>query len=92
MASRRKLKKTIKFVTSELITDIYFRCLMAQNIQNQKVDDLVIEIMSLNKEFILRANRPDGTGNPERIKVYFKKFFADWQVAMDKVLKEIESL
>jgi len=29
MASRKKLKQTIKFVSSELITDIYFRCLMS---------------------------------------------------------------
>lgn len=92
MASRRKLKSTIKFVSSELITDIYFRCLMSKDIEEQKVNGLVEEIMTLNREFILRANRPDGKDNPKLVKTYFRKLFADWQVAMEKVIKSIENL
>ena len=92
MASRRNLKKTIKFVSSELITDIYFRCLMSKMIDDQNVDKLVVEIMSLNHEFILRVNRPDGKENPKLVKSYFKKLFLDWQAAMDKLIKEIETL
>ena len=92
MASRRKLKQTIRFVSSELITDIYFRCLMSKEIDDQKIDNLVIDIMSLSREYILRANRPDGKDNPKLVKAYYSKLFADWQKAMDKVVKEIESL
>jgi hypothetical protein len=92
MASRRNLKKTIKFVSSELITDIYFRCLMSKKIDDQKVDSMVIEIMALNREFVLRVNRPDGKENPKLVKVYFRKLFSDWQTAMDKLIKEIETL
>jgi len=92
MASRRKLKKTIKFVSSELITDIYFRCLLSKNIEEQKVDSLVVNIMELNREYVLRANRPDGKDNPKLVKTYFRKLFSDWQLAMEKVIKEIEAL
>ena len=92
MASRRKLKQTIKFVSSELITDIYFRCLMSKKLDDQKVDNLVVEIMALNREFVLRVNRPDGKNNPHIIKAYFRKLYADWQKAMEKIIKEIESL
>jgi len=92
MASRRKLKQTIRFVSSELITDIYFRCLMSKEIDDQKIDNLVIDIMSLSREYILRANRPDGKDNPKLVKAYFRKLFADWQIAMEKVIKEIESI
>ena len=92
MASRRKLKQTIKFVSSELITDIYFRYLMSKDIKNQKVDDLVVEVMALNNEFILRANHPDGKDSPKLVKVYFRKLYADWQAAMEKIIKDIESL
>lgn len=92
MASRKRLKKTIKFVTSELITDIYFRCLMSKDIQMEKVDGIIIDIVKLNKEFILRLNRPDGKDNPKLVKAYFKKLFLDWQSAMDKIIKDIESL
>jgi hypothetical protein len=92
MASRRKLKQTIKFVSSELITDIYFRCLMAKEVDEKKVDNLVVEIMRLNREFVLRVNRPDGKNNPKLVKAYFRKLYADWQEAMEKTIKEIESL
>jgi len=85
MASRKKLKKTIQFVTSELITDIYFRLLMSKNIENEKIDNL-------NKEFILRTNRPDGKHNPKLVKAYFRKLFADWKIAMENTIKSIESL
>ncbi|HEY5591513.1 MAG TPA: hypothetical protein VIK55_10890 [Paludibacter sp.] len=92
MASRRKLKKTIQFVSSELITDIYFRCLMSKDIDTEKVDNVTVEVMALNREFILRVNCPDGKDNPKLIKAYFRKLFADWKIAMEKVIKEIESL
>jgi hypothetical protein len=92
MASRRKLKQTINFVSSELITDIYFSCLISKEIDSLKVDALVEEIMGINKEYVLRVNRPDGKDNPKLVKAYFRKLFADWQKSMEKVIKEIESL
>jgi len=92
MASRRKLKKTIQFVTSELITDIYFRCLVSKDIENDKIEALVVDIMALNKEFILRANCPDGKENPKLVKAYFRKLFSDWKKAMENTVKSIESL
>ena len=92
MASRRKLKKTIKFVSFELITDIYFRCLTSKEVDDQKVDNLVVHIMALNREYILRTNCPDGKDNPKLVKAYFRKLFNDWKLAMDKVIKEVESI
>ena len=92
MASRRKLKQTIKFVSSELITDIYFRCLMSAEIDEKKIDNLVIYIMSLTREYILRTNRTDGKDNPKLVKTYFRKLFIDWQIEMEKVIKQIENL
>ena len=91
MASRR-LKKTIQFISSELITDVYFRCLMSKSIDNQKVDDIVIRIMDINRDFVLRTNRPDGKDNPKIVKAYYLKLYSDWQSAMDKVIIEIEKL
>jgi alkyl hydroperoxide reductase subunit AhpF len=92
MASRRKLKQTIKFVSSELITDIFFRSLMSKEIQSEKINQLVMDVAALSREFTLRANRPDGKENPKLVKTYYRKLFADWQTAIDKVIKEIEAL
>lgn len=92
MASRRQLKKTIKFVSSELITDVYFRLLMSKDAQENVVDEIVIKIMDLNREFVLRTNNPDGKNNSKIVKQYFKKLYADWQEKLSVILKDIEKL
>jgi len=92
MASRKKLKKTLKFVSSELITDIYFRCLMSGKMDEKVVDSLVVEIMDLNREFVLRANRPDGKDNSKLVKAYYSKLFADWQIKTSEIIVKIEKL
>ena len=92
MASRRKLKQTIQFVSSELISEIYFRCLMSKDINSEKVESLITEIAALSTEFALRANRPDGKANPKLVKAYYAKLYADWQTAMGKVIKAMEAL
>ncbi len=92
MASRRKLKQTIQFVSSELITDIFFRSLMSKEIQTEKINQLVLNVVALKEEYCLRANRPDGKENPKLVKAYYRKLFSDWKLAIDGVIKEIESL
>ncbi len=92
MASRRNLKKTIQFVSSELITDVYFRCLMSNKIEEDEVDKIVLEIAENSREYILRANRPTGKDNPQLVKAYFRKLYADWQKTMEKIVGEIEKL
>jgi len=92
MASRRKLKKTIQFVSSELISDIYIRCLMSKDVDLELVEKISVDIMKTNVEFILRANRPDGKDNPKLVKAYYKKLFADWQKAMDIITAEMDKI
>jgi hypothetical protein len=62
---------------------------MSKNFDDQNIDNLVVDIMSLNREYTLRANCPDGKDNPKLVKAYFRKLFDDWQLAMDKIIKEI---
>jgi hypothetical protein len=92
MASRRKLKQTIQFVSSELISEIYFRCLMSKDMKTEKVEELITEIAGVAKEFSLRANCPDGKANPKLVKAYYAKLYSDWQAAMGKVIKAMEAL
>ncbi|MDD3320498.1 MAG: hypothetical protein PHS59_03545 [Paludibacter sp.] len=92
MASRRKLKKTIQFVSSELISDIYIRCLMSKDVDLELVEKISVDIMKTNVEFILRANRPDGKDNPKLVKAYYRNLFADWQKAMDIITAEMDKI
>lgn len=92
MASRRKLKKTIQFVSTELINDVYIRCLISKNVDFELVENISVTIMKTSKEFILRANRPDGKNNPKIVKAYYKKLFADWQTEMNKIIADMEKI
>jgi len=92
MASRKKLKKTIQFASSELITDVYFRCLMSPKIDENKTDELVVRIMNTSHEFILRANRPAGKDNPKLVKDYFRSLYADWNKSMVAITDDINKL
>lgn len=92
MASRRKLKKTIQFISSELINEIYFRCLLSEKVDLNHVEKVSVAIIKTNDEFVLRANHPDGKNNPKLVKAYYKKLFADWQSEMEKIAVEIDKI
>ena len=92
MASRRKLKKTIQFVSSELINEVYFRCLKLKEIEESKIDKIVEEISTVAQEFILRTNTPDGKENPKVSKAYFSKLYADWQKSIQKIIADIDKI
>ena len=92
MASRRKLKKTINYVSTELMTEVYFRVLLSGKSDDAKVEALSVEIADLNDRFILRAGHPDGKNNSAIVKSYFRKLFSDWQTAVDAIVKKMDEL
>ena len=65
---------------------------MTKDIDAEKVDAVSVVVMALSREYILRANRPDGKDNPTLVKAYYRKMFIDWQLAIQGVIKEIESI
>lgn len=92
MANRRKLKKTIDYATSELLTELYIKALSISTIDEKQVEDIVVEINELNHNFILRAGHNDGKNNRKIVKNYFNKLYADWQRDIDKIIQKIDNL
>lgn len=92
MSSRRKLKKTIQFVSSELITDVYFRCLMNKNTDEKAAEALVVKIVETAREFTLRSNRPGGKQNPASVKSYYRSLYKSWDEKLVEIIKQIESI
>lgn len=78
MASRRKLKKTIKFVCSELISEVFFRHLLSGKSDEEAVNNLVLQISDLGTEYTKRCNRPTGKDNPVLVKEYFRSLYKSW--------------
>ncbi len=92
MASRRKLKKTIQFVCSELITELYFRFLLNKNADEKAVEALVIKITETAREFTLRSNRPGGKQNPASVKHYYRSLYKAWNEKIAEIIKESEKI
>jgi len=92
MASRRKLKKTIQFVCTELITDVYFRLLLNKKIDEKVVETLVLKIIDTSRDFTLRSNRPGGKQNPASVKSYYRSLYKAWNEKTAEIIKEIESI
>lgn len=92
MASRRKLKKTIQFVCTELITDVYFRLVLNKKIDEKAAETLVVKIVDTSHEFTLRSNRPGGKQNPASVKSYYRSLYKAWNEKIASIIKEIESI
>jgi len=92
MASRRKLKKTMQFVASELITDVFFKTLLSKKDVSEKADKLAVEISNATAEFRSRVGHYDSKENPKMVKIFYRKLYTDWNAAVDKVVKDIEKL
>ncbi len=92
MASRRKLKKVISYVASELLSDIYFHCLASKKYDSDKVEKLALEIIELKTEFINRSAKVDGKENPAIVKKYYRKLYTDWLNAAESIAAKIKNL
>ncbi|MDD3079673.1 MAG: hypothetical protein PHH37_11305 [Paludibacter sp.] len=92
MASRRKLKKTIHYISSELINDIYFHCLANNRFDEEKIQDIVLKIHANSIEFISRSSHFSGKEDSKMVKAFFKKFYAEWETSTQEILKLISAL
>jgi len=92
MASRRKLKKVIGYVSSELLSDIYFHCLASGKFDAEKAENLAVEVVELKQEFIKRSAHSGGKENPSILKNYYRKLYADWLNAAEALSEKIKSI
>ena len=92
MASKRKLNKIMQFISSELITDVFFKTLMSGKEATEKADLLVVEISQFTREHINRIGRNGGKENPKEVKEYYRKLYTDWNNGIEKYIDEIGKL
>ncbi|MDG5800969.1 hypothetical protein QA597_11420 [Marinilabiliaceae bacterium ANBcel2] len=76
MASIRRLKKDINFLTSELVTHAFINNTLSK-MSDEEVKKAVEDAIDFRNEFIDRANNPDGKDNPTIVKKHYKKLRKD---------------
>ena len=92
MASKRKLKKIMQLISSELITDVFFKSMMSKKEDTEKADSLVVEISQFTREHINRIGRNGDKKNPAAVNAYYRKLYADWNKGIEKFIGDIEKL
>jgi len=86
MASRKNLKKTVNFIVEEIVTD----CLVQQALKDTdeaKVEEVLADVLSLQNEFLARANHTE----PNNVKSYYKEFYKDFNARVDTIYGKIEA-
>lgn len=77
MASRRILKKDIIKLTSIRFDLALFmrRFVKAEHVEG--VNDFLDDVIVFTDDSLRRAHRPDGADNPQLVRAYYRKLYAD---------------
>jgi len=88
MASRRKLKKTINYIASELFAECLYQKQNLDTAGAEKADGLAVDVLKLHREFISRISHTE----PGNVKGFYKKLYADFDAQAEKVLDGLKAL
>ena len=87
MASIKKLKDEINYLTYDLINE----CFTLKAFHPEKdgqADDVIREIIKLRNELISRANHPEDRDDPKKLKNHYRKIWLD----LGKMVKLVDDL
>jgi hypothetical protein len=92
MATKRDLKKDIRYLCEQLILDTLEISEIVKEDEKQTVVNIVTEVASLYNELIIRANHPDGKDNPKLVKAHFKAISNDLLTGCNKIYDKLNKL
>lgn len=91
MASRRRLKKDIDYLSFEVISDCYNYSYLHPGKDN-KVMEIVKDTIVNRNQLIARVNHPDGKSNPKIVKAYYKAVFNDLITKTDESFSRLSNV
>jgi len=92
MASVRELKKDINFLASELITEAYVKQLVKEDVDNDKIAEVMVKAIEFRNGLVARANHPDGKDNPKMVKAFYQKLRKDMMEQFLSISKDTNAL
>ena len=88
MASRRILKKSVKSITDELMTDCLILDYLNPDVDSNKIDELLQKIYKAKLEYVSRISHTE-PGNPKK---YYRQFREDFSSEITNIIAEITAL
>ena len=88
MASRRELKKNVNYIAGELFTECLINSMFIPGTDKDKADELMSEVLKMQDEFVTRISHTE----PGNVKVFYKKFRADFNAKVNEIIEAIGKL
>ena len=92
MATLRRLKKEIGFMSSQLIGDCIDILETFDDKKETTVLSIIEEAITLNNTMLDRACHPDGKDNPKLVKKQYRQIKIDFIQGLDKAYEKLETL
>lgn len=88
MASRRKLKKNVNYITGELFSECLVNSMFVPGTDKVKADELMGKILLMQNDFVSRISHTE----PGNVKGFYKKFREDFNTQVNTIIDEIGKL
>ena len=88
MAKRRELKKNVNYIAGELFSERLINSKFIPGTDKKKADELMVEIMKMQDEFISRISHTE----PGNVKGFYKKFRSDFNAKVNEIIDAIAKL
>lgn len=92
MASVRRLKKDIQFLSAQVIGDCIDFINSFDDRKEEKVLVIIQDAVSLHNNMIDRACHPDGKDNPKLVREFYRQLKKDFIQGLDECYKKLEEL
>ncbi len=92
MATVRRLKKEIEFMSSQLIGDCIDFLETFDDKKDTNILSIIEEAVLLNNSMLDRVCHPDGKDNPKLVKQHYQKIKTDFIKGLDQAYGKLESL
>ena len=89
MASKRDLKRTINYITSELFAETVAASLYNGNPSQEDVDGILSSIVMVNSDFIKRVALPDAGMKP---RTYHQNLIHDFNKHVIEIIYQISNM
>ncbi|MBQ8565592.1 MAG: hypothetical protein IJ442_07185 [Bacteroidaceae bacterium] len=91
MANKRDLKKEINAIAATLVGEYLLTSEFIPGVDIEKANTVLGKVFALREEFIARVGA-NGGKDPKQVKAYYKQLKSDFNVAIDDIITDFESL
>ena len=92
MATLRRLKKEIEFMSSQLIGDCIDFLDTFEDKKDTSILSIIEEAVLLNNTMLDRACHPEGKGDPKLVKLHYRQLKTDFIKGLDQAYGKLEEL